>query len=85
MQIYTEKEVLLDGLSAQKACTALFNQASNECVHDNVRQAVLNILDEEHEIQVEVLRMGHGKVYYETPSAEEKKVCAAKEKFAQSV
>ena len=49
--IYTEKEILCDALSAQKATTALINTSANECVHENVRQTLLNILSEEHDIQ----------------------------------
>ena len=46
MQVYTDKEVLADGLSAQKCSTNLFNMAMNECVHDNVRETFSRILDE---------------------------------------
>ncbi len=49
--IYTEKEILGDALSAQKATTALFNTSANECVHEDVRQTFMHILNEEHEIQ----------------------------------
>ena len=54
MQGFTDKEILGDGLSAQKATTALFNTASNECVHDNVRNTMLKILEQE-ESDLEVL------------------------------
>ena len=54
MQVYTDKEVLADGLAAQKCSTNLFNMAMNECVHENVRETFSRILDEEHIIQVEV-------------------------------
>ena len=36
-QIYTDKEILNDGLCAQKACTGKFNMAATECVHSSVR------------------------------------------------
>lgn len=74
MSVYTEKEVLSDALSAQKATTELFNKASNECVHENVRESLLDILEEEHEIQQDVFCMMHQKGYYPTPEAEDKKV-----------
>ena len=55
MQGFTDKEILGDGLSAQKATTALFNTASNECVHANVRSTMLKILEQEHIILNAVL------------------------------
>lgn len=84
MQNYTEKEILADGLSAQKASTELFNKSANECVHDSVRSTMMKILSEEHMIQVDVFNLMHARGYYETPAADDKKVSAAKQKFAQS-
>ena len=83
MQQYTDKEILGDGLSTQKPTTDLFNTASNECVHDNVRSTMLKILEQEHIIQNEVFNMMHDRGYYETPAADEKKVQEAQQKFAQ--
>lgn len=84
MQNYTDKEILADGLSAQKATTSLFNLNVNECVHDNVRSTMMKILAEEHLIQVDVFNMMHSRGFYETPAADDKKVSAAIQKFAQS-
>lgn len=83
MQGFTDKEILGDGLSTQKATTDLFNTASNECVHDNVRNTMLKILEQEHCIQNEVFQMMHTRGFYETPAAEEKKVMEAQQKFSQ--
>ena len=83
MQQYTDKEILGDGLSAEKATTNLFNTASTECVHDNVRNTMLKILEQEHSIQNEVFNMMHARGFYETPAADEKKVQEAQQKFSQ--
>ena len=83
--IYTEKEILSDALSAQKATTALFNTSANECVHEEVRQTLMRILNEEHEIQKDVFDMMHAKGLYPTPAADEKKVQEAKQQFCQCV
>lgn len=84
MQEFTDKEILGDGLSTQKATTELFNSFSNECVHDSVRNTMLKILEQEHSIQNEVFNMMHQRGFYETPAAEDKKVKEAQQKFAQS-
>lgn len=54
-QLYTDKEVLQDALTAEKTATNNYNTYANECVHDTVREAILNCLSEEHKIQEEVL------------------------------
>ena len=36
-QIYTDKEILADALTAEKAATNNYNAFANECVHDSVR------------------------------------------------
>ena len=46
MQDYTEKEILGDALSAQKASTDHFNTMANECAHDEIRCAILKILEQ---------------------------------------
>lgn len=84
-EIYTEKEILGDALSTQKATTELFNKASNECVHEDVRETLLDILEEEHEIQQDVFVMMHDRGLYPTPVAEEKKVEQLKQQFKQCV
>lgn len=83
MQGYTDKEILGDGLSTQKATTSLFNMSANECVHPELRDALMKILEQEHTIQFEVFNLMHQRGFYKTPAAEEQKVQEAKQKFAQ--
>lgn len=44
-QIYTDKEILADALTAEKAATNNYNAFANECVHDSVRDAILHCLE----------------------------------------
>lgn len=85
MQEFTDKEVLADGLSTQKSATEKFNTFACECVHDSLRDTMMNILEQEHSISTDVFHMMHQRGLYETPPAEEKKVMEAKQKFSQSV
>lgn len=84
-QIYTDKEILADALTAEKTATNNYNTYANECVHDNVRDAILHCLEQEHSIQEEVFDMMHARGYYPTPDAEMNKVESAKQKFSQCV
>ena len=76
---YSEKEMFADALTAEKSATTLYNTFSNECVHANVRNAILDCLEKEHNIQNEVFNMMHDRGYYPTPSAEMQKVDEAKQ------
>jgi len=79
--IYTEKEILGDALSTQKATTELFNKSANECVHEDMRETLLDILEEEHEIQQDVFCMMHKQGLYPTPPADETKVQQLKQQY----
>lgn len=85
MGIYTEKEILGDALATQKTTTANFNTYANECVHEDVRQTMLHILKQEHEIQQNVFNMMHEKGYYPTPAADDTKISQVKQQYSQSV
>ena len=79
--IYSEKEVLADALLAEKNATTLYTMSANECVHDGLRNAMLDLLHKEHDIQVDVFNEMHTKGYYPTPAAEQKKIQDTKQKF----
>lgn len=82
--IYTEKEILGDALAAQKAATGQFNTSANECVHEDIRQTMLHILSQEHDIQQDVFNMMHAQGLYPTPAADAKKVQETKQQYSQS-
>lgn len=79
--IYTEKEILGDALNTEKNSTNLYNMSANECVHDGLRNTVMDLLKKEHEIQVDVFNKMHSMGFYPTPAAEDKKIQEAKQKF----
>ena len=78
-EIYTEKEVLSDALNSEKNATTLYNLSANECIHENLRCTMMDLLQKEHEIQVDVFNQMHTMGYY--PAAESKKMQDAKAKF----
>ena len=80
-QPYSEKEVLADALTAEKTATDHYNTFANECVHENVRNAILDCLDKEHANQQDVFNNMHRKGKYPNPSEEMQKVEEAKKKY----
>lgn len=83
--IYTEKEILCDALAAQKSATNQFNTYANECVHEDLRQTMMHILKEEHNLAQDVFKIMHSKGYYPTPDAEQNKVEQLKQQYSQCV
>lgn len=79
-----EKDILGDALSTQKHCTDNYNTFSNECVHEDLRNTMLDILAEEHSMQQEVFCSMHERGYYPTPDAQQNKIDEAKQKFSAS-
>ena len=78
---FSEKEILRDGLATAKSSTNHYNTFSNECTHENVRNAMLQILSEEHDIQDDIFHMMSAKGFYPTPAAEEKKIQETRQRF----
>jgi spore coat protein CotF len=85
MQSYTDKEILGDALASEKASTNNYNTFANECANESVRNAMLQILEQEHSIQKNVFDMMHAKGFYPTPAADMQKVEQAKQKYSASV
>jgi len=81
-QCYGEKEMLNDALISEKSITAEYNAYSNECANPKVRDVMIQLLNEEHEIQFDVFNEMHTRGFYPTPSAEEQMISQAKQKFS---
>ena len=60
--VYGEKEALDDALTSVKTATGNYNTFSNECVHENVRNVMLKILEQE-KFRMMFLRLCMIKVY----------------------
>ncbi len=82
-QIFSEKEVLADALASEKSATEHYNLWANECMHQGVRNAILDCLDKEQAIQQDVFQVMHAKGFYPVPPAQPQKVEEAKQKFSQ--
>ncbi|MBR1693546.1 MAG: spore coat protein [Lachnospiraceae bacterium] len=82
MMEFKEKEILGDALVAQKNATNLYNNFSNECVHEGLRSTLLDLLADEHSMQQDVFCSMHERGYYPTPEAQQNKIDEAKQKFS---
>ncbi len=76
-----DKDILNDVLSSQKAITDTYNACTNECATPQVRDTFLNLLNEEHKLESDVLDELHKRGWHPTPQADQKKVREANEKY----
>lgn len=82
-QLIGEKEILTDCLMNQKHLTDSYNLYAGECVNEQLRTAMLNILDEEHKIQADIFVDLQSNGWYQVEQAEQQKIQQAKQKFQQ--
>ena len=78
---FGDKEIMNDVLSNQKHITGIYNTFSNECVCETLRNDMLTILREEHNIQADVFNEMQKRGWYAPPQADTTAVNQVKTKF----
>ena len=78
---FDDKEMINDILANQKLLTGIYNVSSNECADDALRNDMLTILREEHNIQANVFKEMRKRGWYTTQDADASSVNQAKAKF----
>lgn len=81
-QLMDSKEILEDSLISQKLISGSYNTFAGECVNPQLRNAMLNILDDEHKIQSDIFSCMQTHGWYQVTPADQQKVTAAKQKFS---
>ena len=76
-----EKNILQDSLISQKLISGSYNTFAGECVNQQLRSTMLNILDDEHKIQADVFGYLQSHGWYQTEPAPQQKIMQAKQKF----
>ncbi len=76
-----DKELLDDVLSSQKFITDIYNSYANECATAGIRDDMLTILREEHDIQADIYNEMSMRGWYQAQPAEQQKIDQAKQKF----
>ena len=76
-----DKEMLEDVLTSQKQITGLYNTYANECATTAIRDEMMNILHDEHDIQADIFMEMQKRGWYPTPMAEVQKIQSTKQKF----
>lgn len=84
-QILTEKEILQDSLINQKHITSAYNTYAGECANQQLRAAMLSILEDEHKIQADIFSEMQANGWYQVEQAEQQKINQAKQKFGSAI
>ncbi|MDR1735379.1 MAG: spore coat protein [Oscillospiraceae bacterium] len=77
-----DKEVITDMLSSQKFLTSTYNTYSGECMDQNLRMDMLDILKDEHNIQNDLFNTMNSRGWYPTKNAPAKEITATLNKFS---
>ena len=77
-----EKEILKDSLISQKHIAESYNTFAGECSSQQLRNTMLNILDEEHNIQADIFSSLKSHGWYQTEPAEQQKIESARQKLS---
>ena len=83
--IMTEKDIRQDSLISQKQITDSYNTFAGECTSQQLRNAMLNILDDEHAIQADLFNCLQSHGWYQVEAAPQQKIMQAKQKFSKTV
>jgi spore coat protein CotF len=80
-QLYTEQQILQDSLMSQKQMTGSYNTFAGECVSEQLRSTMLNILNDEHKIQADIFNSMQSHGWYQVEQADQQKIQQAKQKL----
>ena len=81
VSILTEQQILQDSLVTQKQTTNAYNVFAGECVSDQLRTTMLNILNDEHTIQADIFNDMQQRGWYTVESAPQQKITQTKQKY----
>ena len=76
-----ERDILDDVLTSQKNMTGTYNTCANECATPSIRDSLVDILTEEHQIQADVFNEMSKRGWYPVQQAEQQKIQHAKQKY----
>ena len=75
------REIMDDVLSTEKMLTGNYNTFANECATPAIREEFMSILNEEHQMQMEIFDEMSKRGWYSPEAAEQQKISQAKQKF----
>ncbi len=78
---YTDKNIMTDAIETQKFVTGCYNNSANECANPEVKNVMMDILNEEHCILHDVFEEMSSRGWYPTEEASQAKINEVKSSF----
>lgn len=79
--VFQDKDMITDALSSQKFISDGYNTFSSECEHPQLHDAMMTLLEAEHQIQFDLFNEMKQRGWYQTEAADQAKVQQTKTKF----
>ncbi len=79
--VFTDQQVLQDSLLTEKHMTDSYNLYAGECVNEQLRSTMLNILNDVHTIQANIFSTMQSNGWYQVDPADQQKIQKARQKF----
>ncbi|MDR1735181.1 MAG: spore coat protein [Oscillospiraceae bacterium] len=76
-----DQEILTDMLSAQKQISGNYNTFAAECMNQQLKGEMLNLLRDSQSMQSTIFGEMHKRGWYEPKSAEQKQIDQTRQKF----
>ncbi len=80
-QGYTDQQILQDFLISEKHMTDSYNLYAGECVNQQLRTTMLDILNDVHTMQANIFSTMQSNGWYQVEPAEQQKIQKARQKF----
>ncbi|MEL4106663.1 spore coat protein [Oscillospiraceae bacterium CM] len=82
--LLNEQQILQDSLISEKHMTDSYNLYAGECINQQLRSTMLNILNDVHQIQSDIFSTMQSHGWYQVEPAEQQKIQKARQKFSAS-
>ena len=79
--VFTDQQILQDSLLTEKHVTDSYNLYAGECVNEQLRTTMLNILTDVHTIQANIFSTMQSNGWYQVDPADQQKIQKARQKF----
>ena len=83
IQSFDDENILADALYSQKFITQQYNTFAGECVTTIIRDDLVSLLNEEHQIQAEIFEELQKRGLYNVEATSPQQLAQVKEKFSE--
>lgn len=83
--VMQDQEMMEDLLISENLMTSIYNQFTNECSNQEIRDQFQDLLNEEHEMHGDLLEEMKNRGWYLAPAAAAQKVEQVRQKYEKNI